>query len=266
MAEPLREHVPLQLPLVCPPLEPRAQRPLQFGQPFADSSIIPTHKVCQLISNYVTVAISGDGADELFMGYDKYRKKNNFESTVFRNTDLSFISEKPNTTATEVVRKIIPDFESLEGLEKIRAFDARIFLEGDILQKVDRLSMESSLEVRSPFLDHRVVEKAWSIPLNMKVSGGEGKIILKELLYKYVPKKLLDRPKMGFGIPLAEWLRGSLNNWAEDLLYSSKIKGSDFFEEKKIDKLWKEHLSKNKNCHYQLWPIIMFKAWSEKNG
>ena len=186
------------------------------------------------------------------MGYDKYRKKNNFESTVFRNTDLSFFSEKPNTTATEVVRKIIPDFESLEGLEKIRAFDARIFLEGDILQKVDRLSMESSLEVRSPFLDHRVCEFAMSLSGQDLVSDDNGKVFLKRKLSKNFSEDFIYRDKIGFMLSIEEWREPIL----EALYGMSHVLRKNSVLKKSVDY--------SKIATYTLFAILVFLVWYEE--
>jgi asparagine synthase (glutamine-hydrolysing) len=142
--------------------------------------------------------------------------------------------------------------------------DAMMYLPDDILVKVDRASMAVSLESRAPFLDHRVVEFAWRLPLAMKVKNGEGKLIVKELLYKYVPKKLIDRPKMGFAIPLDAWLRGPLKDWAQSLLDERRIKNEGFFDYLPIKQKWEEHLSGRRNWQYLLWDVLMFQAWQDK--
>lgn len=223
-----------------------------FGQPFADSSIIPTYKVCQLISNYVTVAISGDGADEIFMGYDKYRKNENFESSVFRNTNLSFLKKQSDKSATDIVRSIVPDFDNLEGVEKIRAFDARIFLEGDILQKVDRLSMENSLEVRSPFLDHRVCEFAMSLSKKDLIDRDHGKVFLKKKLTKNFEENFVYRDKIGFMLAIEEWRKEILES-LHQMLASTKE-----------NPVLKKNVDYNKIATYTLFAILVFLVWHEE--
>ena len=149
--------------------------------------------------------------------------------------------------------------------QAIMYLDMVCYLPGDILVKVDRASMGASLEVRVPFLDHRVVELAWKVPLHMKVRGNQGKWLLKQILYKYVPKNLIERPKMGFSVPLDSWLRGPLRDWAENLLASEKMKKEGFFDPVPIQKIWQEHLSGKKNWQHHLWDVLMFQAWLDKN-
>lgn len=135
------------------------------------------------------------------------------------------------------------------------------YLPNDILTKVDRAAMSVSLETRIPFLDHQLLEFAWKIPLSMKIRQGEGKWILKQVLYKYVPKKLIERPKQGFGIPLDTWLRGPLQNWAENLLNKKRLEQAGLLNAGPIRQKWAEHLSGKRNWQYQLWDILMFEAW-----
>ena len=134
-----------------------------------------------------------------------------------------------------------------------------------ILVKVDRASMAVSLETRVPFLDHRVIEFAWSLPLNYKLSNGNGKMILKELLYRYVPKKIMDRPKMGFGIPLSQWLNGPLKGWCLDLLNDDTLKQHNVLNAKAVSKLVKEHLDGKADNGYMLWNFLMLQSWLNEN-
>ena len=144
-------------------------------------------------------------------------------------------------------------------------WDALSYLPDDILVKVDRASMAYSLETRAPFLDKRVAEIAWKIPTKMKVHKGKGKIILKELLCKYLPKEYVYRPKKGFGVPINEWLRGPLKEWAEDLLKGDEIKDQNYFSLKKIDNLWDDHINKKTDNTNILWSILMWQLWMNHN-
>ena len=137
------------------------------------------------------------------------------------------------------------------------------YLPKDILTKVDRASMAVSLETRIPFLDHELVETTFRIPVSMHVYNRKSKAVLRNILYKYVPKNLIERPKMGFGIPIEIWLRGPLKDWAENLLDENRLNDEGFFVTKKIRKIWKEHIDGSKNCSSQLWNILMFQAWLE---
>ena len=144
--------------------------------------------------------------------------------------------------------------------------DLITYLPNDILVKVDRASMASSLESRMPFLDHKLIEYAWKIPHSLKYKNGEGKWILKQILKNYVPKDLTERPKKGFGIPLDTWLRGPLKDWAENLLNEKRLSQEGYFNPKLIRDKWKEHLSNKKNWQYDLWNILMFQAWIDSNN
>lgn len=139
--------------------------------------------------------------------------------------------------------------------------DSISYLPDDILVKVDRASMGASLESRVPFLDHRIVEFAWTLPLTMKIHQGQGKWILRKVLNKYIPSNLVDRPKSGFDVPIDHWLRGPLKKWAEELINPSLLKEQGFFVPEIIQRKWLEHLSGKKNCSHQLWAILMFQAW-----
>jgi asparagine synthase (glutamine-hydrolysing) len=152
----------------------------------------------------------------------------------------------------------------LSSVERMMALDAMTYLPDDILCKVDRAGMAVSLEGRVPFLDHRVFEYAWSLPMEYKLREGQTKWVLRQVLYKYVPKELVERPKMGFGIPLHDWLRGPLREWAESLLNEKRINEEGYFYSEPIRSMWAAHLSGKRNYAHQLWSILMFQAWLEQ--
>ncbi len=152
-----------------------------------------------------------------------------------------------------------PDFNSF--FQSMMAYDGQTYLPEDILCKVDRASMSHGLEVRVPLLDHRVVELAWSMPLHQKVGGGIGKLPLRRLLSRSLPAELFDRPKTGFGIPLGDWLRGPLRDWAEELLSEDRLRREDCLNPDPIREKWTEHLALKRNWQYLLWNVLMFQAW-----
>ncbi|MCI5123990.1 MAG: asparagine synthase (glutamine-hydrolyzing) [Candidatus Electrothrix sp. AR5] len=304
-----------------------SQLPTLYDEPFADSSQIPTFLVAQMARQYVTVALSGDGGDELFGGYNRYlwapniwkkiawlpfairqqlsrllvrASKNDFlrqQQGIAQRLSIALAGEKLQKLGQRLqgVREIDDFYLSLvsewrtpeaalmtghepESLllnrakwpqleraeERMMYLDAMTYLPDDILCKVDRAAMGVSLETRVPFLDYRVVELAWRFPLHMKIREGQGKWPLRQLLYKYVPKELIERPKQGFAIPLGEWLRGPLRDWAEHLLDPASLSEQGYFKPELIRQKWQEHLSGKYNREHSLWSILMFQAWLEK--
>jgi asparagine synthase (glutamine-hydrolysing) len=177
--------------------------------------------------------------------------------------------------ADEVVfssKESVTYFNEFKGLssrycyqENLMALDSLTYLSDDILVKVDRAAMANSLETRVPFLNDELFEFVWGLPFNLKIKDGSSKWILKELLNKYVPKQLVDRPKQGFSVPLAQWLREPLRDWAESLLASDRLKAENYFNEKIVRNIWELHISGKKDYSLKLWSILMFQSWLEKN-
>jgi len=302
-----------------------------YSEPFSDSSQIPTFLVSKLASQHVKVALSGDGGDELFGGYNRYlmaqdiwkrsrkipspaRKfisyllftvppskwdavfnlispalppklrirtagskahklasvlglSNNYEyyktlTSHWQQPDQIVIGahEPPTLISTY---DAWPNTDSFE--HAMMAIDAQTYMTDDILVKVDRAAMANSLETRVPFLDHRIVELAWKMPLEYKIRNGEGKWLLKQVLFRHVPYELIERPKMGFGIPLHDWLRTSLRDWAEDLLDENTLRAQGYFHPEPIRQMWVEHLSGKYNHQHHLWDILMFQAWLQNH-
>lgn len=311
-----------------------AELPRIYDEPFADSSQIPTIWLCRAAKQRVTVALSGDGGDELFGGYNRYlwserlwnkiawmprplrrvcgemlaalpvttlNASGSFLGNLSSRLAVNQLGDKVQRMAVRLGRvrdlddlylSLVTEWENTssvvkgldsDGIAALSSFPERLlkgtgddlndsrermmlwdmlsYLPDDILCKVDRAAMSVSLETRAPFLDHRVAEFAWSLPIDMKIRDGQGKWILRQLLYKYVPKSLIERPKAGFGIPLAAWLRGPLREWAEDLLNEQQIERDGYFYSQPIRKAWEEHLSGKRNWAHRLWSILMFQAW-----
>ena len=270
-----------------------------WDEPLADSSQIPTYLVSQLARQQVTVALSGDGGDEVFLGYPQYAlyqklwkarhlgklpwnsafaaseplaKNQRLGPLLRRSQSIVGAWRQPDTRAlnqywqdryrdgnvplTEQRGVKMLDFPVLlDAATTAGLWDAGTYLPDDILVKVDRAAMANSLETRAPLLDHRIIEFAFRLPLEHKLQNGVGKKILREVLYRHVPKKIVDRPKMGFSIPMAAWLTKDLRPWAEDLL--SKIPGdSELFNKPMINGLWQDHLSGRRVNTEQLWGVL----------
>ncbi len=205
---------------------------------------------------------------------DKIHKLANRIKNVASPDDLfhSMVSEwdKP----TEVVRganeprSLLSERSAWPALRdqaaRMMALDALTYLPDDILAKVDRASMANSLETRAPFLDVKVVEFASRIPISMKIRNGHGKWILRKVLERHVPRELIDRPKMGFGIPLDDWLRGPLRHWAEDLLNPASMAQEGYFDPRTVRQVWDAHLA-GRSFGHRLWSVLMFQAWLAQN-
>lgn len=298
--------------------------PAMYCEPFADASQIPTFLVSQLARQQVTVALSGDGGDELFGGYDRYRWARRLGQVPqpLRSAVGAALRSLPAETWSELLapvsallpRELRPPAERPDRLRKLagvlhaqtnddmyrqmiafwpdgtvpvpgateprtvfaepppglRDFDARMmlldlrtYLPDDILVKVDRAAMAVSLETRVPLLDHRIVEFAQRLPLHQKVRAGQGKWVLRQLVDRYVPPALMDRPKKGFGIPIHDWLRGPLRGWAEDLLSEQRLSDANLIDPAAVRRLWQQHLQGGCDWGYRLWPVLMFEAWRE---
>ncbi len=296
--------------------------PEMYDEPFADSSQIPTYLISALTRRHVTVALSGDGGDELFCGYNRYyhalsirpyvstlpywlrrigsaglrslppstwnrlqqfapakmrmpnigEKLHKLAGAMLQDEDQTYLqllsqfyqpndvvnggTEPPNIIASAATKQLVPDY-----VERMQYIDTMTYLPDDILTKVDRASMAVALEARVPIIDHRVVELAWRLPAHMRFRDGKSKWILRQVLRRFVPDTLIDRPKMGFGVPVDHWLRGPLRDWAEDLLSESALTRDGLFNTETIRTRWDSHIKGRENWQYSLWTIIMMQAW-----
>lgn len=307
--------------------------PIAFDEPFADASQIPTMLVSRLARSAVTVALSGDGGDELFAGYNRYL----FVPNLWRRLSLlpmpvrsaaarMLVAIPPSAwdQASRVLSCLLPKagipsqlglkihkvsamlgtrsmreahwrvvsqwavpelamspsrraevrlsipalrYEGAQGMDDVlqqMIWDIQTYLAEDILTKVDRASMHYGLEARVPYLDHRLAEYAFRVPMSLKIRDGRGKWLLRQLLYRHVPRKLVDRPKMGFGVPVDRWLRGSLRDWAETLLSPAALSSHDWLDERTVLQTWQAHLSGAADRGGPLWTVLMFQSWWER--
>ncbi len=183
--------------------------------------------------------------------------------SLWRNPEAVVLGTcEPRSQATGLT----PPLTGLGAIERMMALDALGYLPDDILVKVDRAAMAVSLETRVPYLDHHLVEFAWRLPFSMKIRAGQTKWILRQLLHRYVPKALIERPKMGFGIPVGEWLCGPLRDWAEALLNEHRLRSEGFFSPEPIRRMWQAHIGGRINEEYRLWGVLMFQSWLEANS
>jgi asparagine synthase (glutamine-hydrolysing) len=301
--------------------------PAMFDEPFADTSQIPTHLVAKLAREHVTVALTGDGGDEVFAGYNRHVAANGLlkrlsglpaplksamaaaMTSVSPDRWQALLRSVPDQARPRAVgeklhklapllklseqdqyRRIVSHWDHPEDIvlggpsrssaiseadpsgflddpvERMRYLDLATYLPGDILTKVDRATMAASLEARAPLLDHRLVEWSFRVPTSVHIQNGQGKWLLRRVLEKRVPRELFERPKAGFGIPLGEWLRGPLRDWAEDLLSEPRINATGILRPDPVRKLWQDHLSGTTNGQYLLWPVLMLMAWLEEWG
>ncbi|MAK51969.1 MAG: asparagine synthase (glutamine-hydrolyzing) [Marinobacter sp.] len=281
--------------------------PRIYCEPFADSSQIPTFLVSKMAKQQVTVALSGDGGDELFGGYNPYQFAPKVWRLVrrlplkIRKLAVAVLADKPVPDKLHKLLRVLPcaDREAFynalmshwqhpeqtvigagivptamnspsrwpktDSFEHwMMAVDAKQYMSDDILVKVDRAAMANSLETRVPLLDHRVVEFAWGLPLHQKIRNGTGKWALRQVLYRHVPREMIERPKKGFSIPLANWLRGPLRDWAEAQLEETRLTREGYFYAAPIRKMWKEHVDGKRDNASKLWSILMFQAWLER--
>ena len=227
---------------------------------------IPEEKWSSLLSGYLHNRFAN-------IGNKMHKTAEILSSSSIRDLHLRLVSQIYNPSqwlknSNEYKSKLNDDivrFKELNSIESMMAYDLISYLPTDILTKVDRAAMSVSLETRIPFLDLNVIEFSASLPIEFKIRNGVSKWALREVLYKHVPKDLIERPKMGFGVPLAEWLRGPLKDWAESLLDEKRLHQEGFFNVEFVREKWLEHLSGNRNWSFQLWNVLMFQAWLENN-
>jgi asparagine synthase (glutamine-hydrolysing) len=275
-----------------------------WDEPFGDSSQIPTYLVSHLAKQHVTVALSGDGGDEFFLGYPQYafyqkvwlsrylgnlpwnaafstlalmQKNANLASVLrkskslvnaWRQRDAQMLNRywfdryrQGKVPLAEQSGVKMLEFPLLDDAALTAGlWDAGTYLPDDIMVKVDRAAMSNSLETRAPLLDHRIIEFAYRLPLEYKLKYGVGKKVLREVLYRHVPKEIVDRPKMGFSIPLAAWMRNELRPWVESILDTvSQHDGP--WATVEVKRLWGQHLAGQRNCTEQLWGILMLQSF-----
>ena len=188
----------------------------------------------------------------------------NSGSSFYRGLISHWVPENVVLGMDEPDTELTRDLNGLPSLaEQMMLLDSITYLPDDILTKVDRAAMAVSLETRVPLIDHRIYEFAWRLPMQYKVRNGDSKWLLRQVLYKHVPRELIDRPKMGFGVPIDSWLRGPLRDWAEDLLDESRLKREGFFNPEPIREKWEEHSTSKRNWQFRLWGVLMFQAWLE---
>lgn len=293
--------------------------PEMYDEPFADSSAIPTFLLSELTRRHVTVALSGDGGDELFAGYNRHVYGERVQTAATRlpgvlrrgvaaaasalspdawDTLLGrlplaprLIGNKMHKLAASLKTDDVPALyrslvsfwpdgvtgrrpgslgeaavpAGLDGLvETFQYLDAVTYLPDDVLVKVDRASMAVGLESRVPLLDRRVAEFAWRLPRHLRLRDGRGKWLLRQVLYRHVPKTLVERPKMGFAVPVGAWLRGPLRDWAEDLLAEETLRATGLIDPVPIRRRWAEHLAGRGNHDHHLWIALMFAAWTRR--
>jgi asparagine synthase (glutamine-hydrolysing) len=284
------------------------QLPTIYDEPFADSSQIPTHLVARLARRHVTVSLSGDGGDELFCGYQRYRLANKirllasltppgapgalralshllppgilanrierlsralgpggepriYQELVSQWSDPAALLVDSSAGNADIAWQ--PPSQMTDFSSRMMYHDTEAYLRDDILAKLDRASMAVSLETRVPLLDHRVVELAWRLPPSMKLRRGTSKWALRQVLYRYVPRRLVERPKMGFGVPVGSWLRGPLRAWADDLLAPERLKREGYLNAQVVRSRWEAHAAGRANWAPGLWNVLMFQSWLE---